>query len=144
MMTNEPGHLSQYQNAAVFSRVFTQVLIEIKKTSLGYQDKAASSQEVQTARQKELALILEGIIRQLDAAEKSTASSEPWIQKGLIENLQKRCTDKSELKDGIQNLLQKLRAQEPDLEKEDFKLLDDIASAADAQASKTFQKMMRT
>jgi len=144
MMTKETSHLSQYQNAAAFSRVFTQVLIEIKKSSLGYQDKTAGSHEVQTTRQKELALILEGIIRRLETEEKSTVSSETWIQKGFIEDLEKRCTDKSELKERMQNLLQKLRSQEPDLEKEDFKLLDEIASAADKQASKTFQKMMRT
>lgn len=137
-MDTDTHPLSQYSAAAVFSRMFTETLIQVKKSSMGYRQRAGESAGQPDPKRKDLAFMLESILTFLHPGEDTPGYN--WIGQRFLVYLQASCSQPDRLEDDLECLRQKLLEDE-DLSQEDFDLLDEIAIAADKLAAHTFKQM---
>lgn len=134
----------EYKAAAEFSQRFNRALIQVKKCSLDLIEEDSPAQEESIAYRKELALVLEDIIRLLNPQKGRRPDTATWIPGTLIAHLLKeRRGDLDYFLDDLERLAGKLREPRASLSQEDFALLDSIAASADAQTSQVFRRLMR-
>lgn len=140
----DPMPISGYSAAALFSHLFTQALIRVKKNALGFSAEQPGAREEALASRTELADLLRGVVENLAYRPDEEMSQEHWVRAAFSQRTEdQRAEDLRALIARIEQLTEKLRDVDIPLEPEDFALMDEIASAADLHASRAFHQFMR-
>ncbi len=136
--------LSDYSTAAQFSHLFTQALIRVKKNALGFAGEQSPSREEALSSRAELAGLLQSVIANLNYRPDAEIMQEHWVRAAFSRRSEdQRAEDLLALTERLEQLIRKLNEEETALDPEDFALMDEIASAADLQASRAFHQFMR-
>lgn len=137
----------EYKTASELSQTINRAVIALKKACLGLPGVEALTREQVNAHGSDLAELLEGLVALMMPAaihrlEVATAARIPGA---LVARLQaERRGDLAYYLDDLERLVARLREGPTRLTRADFDLLDQLAAAADAQASSVFRRLMRT
>jgi hypothetical protein len=136
-----------YKTASELSQAINQAVIALKKVYLGLPGVAAISAEQLDTHRRCLAELLEAFIALLAPAEAQRIddANAARIPGALVARLQaERRGDLAYFQDDLERLRAQLGAGSAPLRQADFDLLDQLAAAADAEASSIFRRLLRT
>jgi hypothetical protein len=136
----------EYKTASELSQTINQAVIALKKAGLGLPGAEAITLEQVNAHGRGLAELLEALVDLLSRAEghRLDAATAARIPGALVARLQaERRGDLAYYLDDLVRLVTRLCEGPTTLTQADFALLDELAAAADAQASSVFRRLMR-
>jgi hypothetical protein len=137
----------EYKTASELSQTINRAVIALKKACLGLPGAEAISREQVNAHGHGLAELLGALVALLTPAgvHRIDAASAARIPGALVARLQaERRGDLAYYLDDLERLVARLREGPTTLTRAEFELLDQLAAAADAQASSVFRRLMRT
>jgi hypothetical protein len=136
----------EYKAASELSHTVNRAVIALKKASWGLPGAEAITADQLDAHRRGLAALLEAFVALLApaGAHRLDETLAAHIPGALVARLQaERRGDLAYYLDDLQQLAARLRQEPAPLTPEDFDLLDQLASAADAEASSVFRRLMR-
>ena len=136
----------EYKTASELSRNISQALIVLKKVRYALPGADTISSEEKLQSQQRLAEMVAGLIPLLDAspAKPIDVVATAQIPGAFVVHVQdKRRGNLPDFIEDLASMVTRLRAGPAALIEEDFALLDELASIADAEASRVFRRLMR-
>jgi hypothetical protein len=137
----------QYKTASELSQTINRAVITLKKACLDLPGAEALIPEQCDAHRRCLGELLEAFIALLapDGAQRLDEASAARVPGALVARLQaERRGDLGYFIDDLERVATRLREEPAQLTDADFDLLDQLAAAADAEASSVFRRLMRT
>jgi hypothetical protein len=136
-----------YKTASELSQTINQAVIALKKVYLGLPGAEAIAAKQSGTHRRCLAELLEAFIALLAPAgvQGIVDASATKVPSALVARLQaERRGDLEYYLDDLERLRARLGARSAPLSQADFDLLDQLAAAADAEASSVFRRLLRT
>lgn len=136
----------EYKTASELSHTISQALIVLKKVHYALPGADTISSEERLQSQQRLVEIVAALIPLLDAPPAKPLDVEATVQipGAFVVHVQdKRRGNLPDFIEDLTALVARLRAGPAALIEEDFALLDELASIADAEATRVFRRLMR-
>jgi hypothetical protein len=139
----------EYKTASELSQILNDALILVKKSHWALPGAGEISEEALTRARTSLANIVASLAQLLGAPnvgeEAPEVLSAPAVSGSLVSRVREEHSgDLSYFLDDLAALARRLREPETRLTDADLRLLDELASAADAETSNVFRRLMRT